>query len=61
MSMQCTIEICCDNCEEVVDVFEFEMYDGDSVGNFHVDGDMVLQGDGQWFCQDCDESLEEED
>jgi len=37
------------------------MYDGDSVGNFHVDGDMVLQDDGQWFCQDCDESLEEED
>ena len=61
MSMHCTIEVCCDNCEDVVDVFEFEVVDGDCIGDNHEDTDMVLQDDGQWLCQDCDESLEDEE
>lgn len=61
MGMNCTITVYCDECEQEVFDTEFEVVDGDCIGNFHVDADMVLQEDGSWLCQDCDESLESEE
>lgn len=61
MGMYATVTVHCDECEQEVFDTEFEVVDGDIIGDFHVDTDMVLQEDGSWLCQDCDESLEPEE
>lgn len=61
MAMQVTIEVTCDNCEDVVDVFEQEMYDGECIGEFHVDAEMHNTEDDLWLCKDCHDELNDED
>jgi len=62
MGMHVTVELTCDKCENVIDHSDqFQMYESEMLGDMHWDTDMVLQEDGEWYCQDCDTSLESEE
>lgn len=67
MSFHIEIQAQCDNedCEEIVDLgltYEMEMGDVWEACADEMEAgssDFVLQTNGQWFCQDCDNSLRE--